>query len=1036
MVLAYIWFPKVAPQNLVTNPRDQKTEHSLLINEVNADNPGEDTSEFVELYHTSGQTACLDGYYLVFYNGNGNRAYKVLNLQGNVTNSQGLFLIGSTSVNPAIVIPKSTIQNGPDAIALYYGKGNYREGMSVTDYGLVDALVHKTKKTDRADTLVRVLTPGRDAFLEDPTFRTVDESIERCLGADSQWIFQVAVPTPGTDNHCILTSQLNASTVLISEVLAASSSEDFEFIELQGPHSTMLRDIVLVLIDGRTKDIYFTIDVYGKTSLDGLFLIGPAQSKTPGPPEMDVVLQVGLIGNSSSFDLGKALPVTGLMDAFVYSSNEEPNPELLEILTPGRPAYKKPQQQLGEVSMSQCNCCFMIRDSLSYVLSRPTPGKFNDCPSKHFSQTLSFCLHVADCQEWLLKSEEILMTLVQALDESCSCGVSAAYFKEPRAACQDLGLVFTTLLNAKSEDQLNSLLLAFRTFLETPRLVSFGRRNITAESSCFKDIDVPDLPPEIPKGTQNPSVQLPKLLISEVNPDNPGGREDAEYIELFYTGQTRFDLQGYWLVLYNGKNSRAYRVLDLSGHHTDELGYFLVGSSTMRPASMIRLPPNTIQNGADAVALYYSNTTLYMVNMAVTAEGLVDAMVYSSRMSEKAAHLLTVLVPGQSILYENCSHSTEDESLSRCHSLSAKLQSSFQVTVVTPLRENLCGSSSVLVPPAVRISELCLGGSTAHCRFVELEGMPGTSLAGLSLVVFSGKEGRALASITLSGTIGATGLLVFALEGGHGHGEADGLDLALKVQPNIIYIFTSPIALAFPDGANLTFKDIPAASKGSSAIAVYSTNLILGDTKATSENLVDALVYSCEPSTAGGLLDFLGPSYTVPCKDDRPVSLSRCASSSASTELQFAISDPTPGLQNSCPEEIFAVDLHLCFLTPKLNLTCMGSLVKVWGQAWARQPEQQHSIETWCRGFLASPHPFTVDGSMLKTSPECIAPKGTPSMSHRAASFQDWEIALFVVGSLLLIFLVVGLAFYFIKRHPQNYTSIEMSDRGEMAAEF
>ncbi|KFQ46834.1 hypothetical protein N333_12849, partial [Nestor notabilis] len=536
-----------------------------------------------------------------------------------------------------------------------------------------------------------------------------------------------------------------------------------------------------------------------------------------------------------------------------------------------------------------------------------------------------------------------------------------------------------------------------------------------------------------------------KLLISEVNPDNPGGREDAEYIELFYTGQTRFDLQGYWLVLYNGKNSRAYRVLDLSGHHTDELGYFLVGSSTMRPASMIRLPPNTIQNGADAVALYYSNTTLYMVNMAVTAEGLVDAMVYSSRMSEKAAHLLTVLVPGQSILYENCSHSTEDESLSRCHSLSAKLQSSFQVTVVTPLRENLCGSSSVLVPPAVRISELCLGGSTAHCRFVELEGMPGTSLAGLSLVVFSGKEGRALASITLSGTIGATGLLVFALEGGHGH-----------------------------DGANLTFKDIPAASKGSSAIAVYSTNLILGDTKATSENLVDALVYSCEPSTAGGLLDFLGPSYTVPCKDDRPVSLSRCASSSASTELQFAISDPTPGLQNSCPEEIFAVDLHLCFLTPncsawtlqhrrmldslkrvlvssleekcscgvselylqELNLTCMGSLVKVWGQAWARQPEQQHSIETWCRGFLASPHPFTVDGSMLKTSPECIAPKGTPSMSHRAASFQDWEIALFVVGSLLLIFLVVGLAFYFIKRHPQNYTSIEMSDRGEMAAEF
>ncbi|KAF1537575.1 hypothetical protein FQV20_0013663, partial [Eudyptula albosignata] len=1037
MVLVYVWFPKVAAQNLIKKPRDQKTEYTLLINEVNADSPGEDTSEFVELYHTSGQTARLDGYYLVFYNGNGNRAYKVLNLQGKVTNSQGLFLIGSSSVNPAIVIPKNTIQNGPDAVALYYGKGNYKEGMSVTSYGLVDALVHKTKKMDRADTLVRVLTPGRDAFLEDSTFRTMDESIERCRGADSQWIFQVAMPTPGTDNHCILTSQLNASVVLISEVLAASSSEEFEFIELQGPHSTMLRDIVLVLIDGLTKDVYFTMDIYGKTSLDGLLLIGPAQSKAPVDlpfPENTTrpVLRGGpsaialYRGNSSSFVPGKALPVTGLLDAFVYTNNEEPNPELLETLTPGRLAYVEKRYQLGDVSMSQCNCCSVTRDSLSYILSRPTPGKFNDCPSKRFSQTVSFCLRVADCQEWLLKSEEILMTLVQALDGSCSCG-SLLPTSKPKAACQDLGLVFTTLLTAKSEDQLSSLLLAFKTFLETPRLVSFDRRNITAESSCFKDINVPDLSPgvpsEIPEGTQEP-VQVAKLLINEVNPDNPGGGEDAEYIELFYTGRTHFDLQGYWLVLYNGKNSRAYRVLDLSGHHTDELGYFLVGSSTMSPAPMIRLPPNTIQNGADAVALYYSNTTFYAINMAVTAEGLVDAVVYTSQMPAKADQLVKVLVPGQRILYENDSHSTEDESLSRCHSLSGKIQSSFQVTTVTPLRENFCSSSSALVPPAVRISELCLAGGATPFGFVELEGKPGTSLRGLSLV-FLGKEGKAHASVPLRGTIGVTGLFMFALDGGHGH-----------------------------DGTNLTFKGISAASEGSSAIAVYSTSLIPGGTKATSENLVDALVYTCEPSTARGHLGFLGPSYAVPCNDGRPVSLSRCACGNASTELQFAISDPTPGLQNSCPQDAFAVDFHLCLLTPncstwtlhhkkmleslgralvssleekcscgvselylqELNLMCVGSLVKVWGQMWAQQLEQQQSIETWRQGFLASSHPFSVDGRLLKTSPECITPKNAPSVSHSGASFRGWEVALFVVGSLLLMFLLVSLAFYFIKR--------------------
>ncbi|XP_041893244.1 uncharacterized protein LOC121668944 isoform X2 [Corvus kubaryi] len=992
MVLVYLCFPKGAAQNLIKPARGQETEHTLLINEVNADSPGVDTAEFVELYHTSGQTARLDGYYLVLYNGNGNRAYKVLNLQGKVTNSQGLFLIGSSSLNPALVIPRNTIQNGPDAIALYYGKGNYKEGMSVTSYGLVDALVHKTKKTDRADTLVRVLTPGREAFLEDPTFRAVDESIERCRGADSQWIFQVAVPTPGRENHCILTPELNSSAVLISEVLPAAPSGEFEFIELQGPHSTVLRDIVLVLIDGRTKDMYFTMDVCGQTSPDGLLLIGPAHSRAPVDlpfPENTTrpVLRAGpnaialYRGHSSSFVPGKTLLETGLLDAFVYTSSEEPDPELLQTLTPGRPAFLGKRHQPGNVSMSQCSCCSVTRDSTSFIFSRPTPGTFNDCPNKHFSQALSFCLHVADCQEWLLKQEEILLTLVQALDASSSVGVSAAYFR--------------------------------------------------------------GVPSEIPEGTPVPSVQVAKLLINEVNADNPGGREDAEYIELFYTGQTRFNLQGYWLVLYNGKNSRAYRVLDLSGHHTDNLGYFLVGSSSMSPAPMIRLPPNTIQNGADAVALYHSSTALYAEGMAVTARGLLDAVVYSSRVPEKAEQLLRVLLPGQSILYENDSHSTQDESLSRCHSLSTKLQSSFQVTMVTPLGENFCSSSTVLGGPVIRISELCLASGAAHIRFVELEGKPGTSLRGLSLVFFSGKEGKAQASIPLQGTVGATGLLVFVLDGEHGH-----------------------------DGTNLTFKNISAPSEGSSTIALYSTNGIPVGRKAMPENLVDALVYTCEPGTAGGHLGFLGPAYTVPCKGDRPMSLSRCGN--ASTGLQFALSEPSPGARNSCPQHAFATDLHLCFLTPncsmwtlhhrrmleslgrvlvnsleeecscsvsdlylqELNLTCVGSLVKVWGQVWAQQPEQEQSIKTWLQGFLASPHPFSVDGRVLKTSPECVTPKNVPLVSHNGASFQGWEIALFVMGSLLLLLLLVGLAFYFIKRHPQNYTNIEMNDCGQMAADF
>lgn len=102
--------------------------------------------------------------------------------------------------------------------------------------------------------------------------------------------------------------------------------------------------------------------------------------------------------------------------------------------------------------------------------------------------------------------------------------------------------------------------------------------------------------------------------------------------------------------------------------------------------------------------------------------------------------------------------------------------------MVTPLSENFCSSSSAPVPSAILISELCLAGGTNPDRFVELEGKPGASLGGLSLVFFSGKEAKAQASVPLRGTIGATGLFVFALDGGHG--EADGMDPVCGLSSN------------------------------------------------------------------------------------------------------------------------------------------------------------------------------------------------------------------------------------------------------------
>lgn len=71
-----------------------------------------------------------------------------------------------------------------------------------------------------------------------------------------------------------------------------------------------------------------------------------------------------------------------------------------------------------------------------------------------------------------------------------------------------------------------------------------------------------------------------------------------------------------------------------------------------------------------------------------------------------------------------------------------------------------------------------------------------------------------------------------------------------------------------------------------------------------------------------------------------------------------------------------------CCFSTGLNLTCVNSVVKVSGRVRARLPVQQQSIESWRRGLLTSPHPFSVDGRVLKTSPECIAPRSTPASSQ------------------------------------------------------
>ena len=101
---------------------------SVIINEVDADTPGSDTAEFVELYDGGVGNTPLDGLVVVFYDGDtgsSKASYAAFDLDGYSTDANGYFVMGNPGVPGASLIfdpgQFGLLQNGPDAVGLYIG---------------------------------------------------------------------------------------------------------------------------------------------------------------------------------------------------------------------------------------------------------------------------------------------------------------------------------------------------------------------------------------------------------------------------------------------------------------------------------------------------------------------------------------------------------------------------------------------------------------------------------------------------------------------------------------------------------------------------------------------------------------------------------------------------------------------------------------------------------------------------------------------------------------------------------------------------
>lgn len=168
----------------------------VFINELDSDTPSTDVLEFVEIKSVTPNFS-LNGYVLVFYNGNsnsstGNKSYFSISLDGVTTDTNGIALIGNEGVSPYPdkIFFNSTIENGADAVALYLGSAlEFPIGTLAHQNNLIDVLFHHTN--DAAPTALMQLLGASVQYNE-----TVSTSIQR--KADGTYVNKT--PTPGMPN--------------------------------------------------------------------------------------------------------------------------------------------------------------------------------------------------------------------------------------------------------------------------------------------------------------------------------------------------------------------------------------------------------------------------------------------------------------------------------------------------------------------------------------------------------------------------------------------------------------------------------------------------------------------------------------------------------------------------------------------------------------------------------------------------------------------------------------------------------------------
>jgi hypothetical protein len=338
----------------------------LVINEVDYDQPGNDTGEYVEIYNAGSAAADLAMVVLELVNGSGDAVYGTFNLSdaGASLPAGGYLVVGTTSVTASLPMGTLSIDfaNADNNV-----QNGAPDGLRISDTtGILDQMSYEGDMST---------TEGTGAGADDNV--TLDFGLSRLPNGadtdDNSVDFVFTTSTPGAEN---VAPPVPTGVLVINEVdYDQPGTDSAEFVEIfnAGAGPADLTNVVLELVNGSDDGVYdsFQLIDAGASLAAGEYLVVGSSSVTASLPMGTLSLVLSSIQNGAPDGI-RLLDGATVLDQMSYEGDMS--------TTEGTGAGADDGSGVDQGLSRLPNGTDTDDNSADFVLTTTTPGAQNASP--------------------------------------------------------------------------------------------------------------------------------------------------------------------------------------------------------------------------------------------------------------------------------------------------------------------------------------------------------------------------------------------------------------------------------------------------------------------------------------------------------------------------------------------------------------------------------------------------------------------------------------------------------------------------------